>query len=545
MANVTVLVPFGRGGRQDWLQEAVASIPTGVPYLILENDGELADALNHGLNQATTEYVIRLDADDLLDAPSVWKLIEAAWDVDVCYGSMTLVSEEPGDNGKLRVVGGHESGEFCPHRLETGNYIPGAGVVIRRESAVRAGGYRHMSALEDWDLWLRLARAGGRFKWRPDATYYYRQVGGSRNKLTDAEFADLHAPIVGAEKPLEATFYAQETTATTYWRCLLPARWLPAQVVPHRPTIVQTGEDKFEFRPHRGAAIWQFPGREYERHTMAAMQEYGIRVLVETDDNYLVRPPYGRTWITGMPSGDPSNAPSSVELHRRIVKWCDGVIVTSEHLGRQYRKATDAPVYVCPNQIDPADWKHEDTPLPDWYDPEKTYVAFAGSPSHYTDVKLAGRALEWASHQPGVEVLVIGFRPSGYRFRYRHIPWTSDISAYRALQRVIDIGLAAVVENPWSVCKSDVKSLEYLMVGACPVLSEAVPYVKWRDGEGCRKARDAADFKRVVRELVANPDQRRDLAAEGREYVMRERLIHQNAWRWQEAIDGTTEAVAA
>jgi hypothetical protein len=538
MRDLTVLVPFGRGGRQDWLHEAVASIPDGLPRLILENDRELADALNEGLRAAETEYVLRLDADDILDEQSVRWLHAAAWDVDVAYPKLVLVTED------LKVLGAHEPGEFCPHRLAVWNYIPGAGAVFRRQAALDVGGYREMDALEDWDLWLRMARNGARFKYHPDAKYFYRQVDGSRNKIGPERAAVLRDRIVGAEPPLKATFYAQETTATTYWRCLLPAKRLPAQVVLHRPVVEVEGED-IRFPHHRGAAVWQWPGNEYERYAMAAMQELGIRVLMETDDNYTVRIPYGKHWTRKMPDrGDPV---PSIELHRRIVKWVDGVIVTTEHLARQYRKLTAAPVHVCPNQVEPDDWRHEHVPMPDWYDADATYVGVAGSASHSDDMKLVRQALEWASRQRGVEVVLMGLCPRSWvgKFPFRYVPWTGDISAYRALQRVLDIGLAPIVENPWSACRSDLKAMEYALSGACPVLSEATPYVGWEDGAGCRKAGTARDFLRLTQELVNTPRLRLELAAEARERTLRDRTVAANVWRWQEAIEGETEARAA
>lgn len=539
MGDLTVLIPFARDGRKDWLDDAVASVPAGVPYLILENDRELADALNQGLRAATTEYVLRLDADDLLDEESVRLLRDAAWDVDVAYPKLVLVSED------LGVLGAHEPGEFCPHRLAVWNYIPGAGTVFRRQAALDVGGYRDMAALEDWDLWLRMARNGATFKYHPDARYFYRQVEGSRNKIGADSARELRDLIVGAEPPLKATFYAQETTATTYWRCLLPAKHLPGQVVLHRPTVEVDGDD-IRFPHHRGAAVWQWPGCEYERYAMAAMQELGVRVLIETDDNYTVKIPYGKHWTRGMPARGAAVVPS-IELHRRIAGWVDGVIVTTDHLARQYRKLTDAPVYVCPNQIEPADWDYRATPMPDWYDPNVTYVGVAGSASHLNDMNLVGQALEWAAKQRGVEVVLMGLRPRSWvgRFPFRYVPWTGDISAYRALQRVLDVGLAPVVETPWSACRSDLKAMEYALSGACPVLSDVTPYVGWHDGRGCRKARTARDFLRVTQELVNTPRLRHELAAEAREATLRDRTVAGNAWRWQEAVEAGTEAKAA
>jgi len=142
----------------------------------------------------------------------------------------------------------------------------------------------------------------------------------------------------------------------------------------------------------------------------------------------------------------------------------------------------------------------------------------------------------------------MGLLPKSFvgRFPFIHVPWTTDVSAYRKIQNVLDIGLAPIKENPWSACRSDLKALEYLMVGAVPILSDAIPYRDWVDGDGCRKAADAHGFLRATQELVNDMETARGLARAGQDYVMRERTIERNAWRWREAIDAVSrEAVAA
>jgi len=74
------------------------------------------------------------------------------------------------------------------------------------------------------------------------------------------------------------------------------------------------------------------------------------------------------------------------------------------------------------------------------------------------------------------------------------------------------------------------------MSDACPVLSSVIPYKDWTDGDGCRKASNAKDFTRVLRELVNNPGEVKRLAADAKQYVLAERTMKQNAYRWQQAI---------
>lgn len=541
MNDVTALIPFKRGGREDWLKQAIGSLPAGVPYLVLENDNELAEALNEGLRAAATEYVIRIDADDMmLDTDSFELLHAAMWDTDVAYPGYILVTED------LKPMADRPPEEPCGNRLRVENYVLGAGTMFRREAALEVGGYREFPALEDWDLWLRMWDAGKRFKLVWNARYVYRDRPDSRNKLPRELHEQTKELIRGPEPPLEATWYVQEAHPTAMLRAVWPAKYLPGQVV-RNFKIEESGVEGewFSYRDHRGpSAIWQFPGHDYEAVCMAEMQTRGIKVLVETDDNYLIPAPTVRLWVSELYDPTPNNRPS-YEKHRRIVKWVDGLLVTTEHLAKQYRKAVDAPVFVCPNQVEPSEWPGRPLRYPEWYDPETFYVGWAGSASHLPDLKLVRQALEWAGTRPGVEVIVLGVGENGPRSwldslpakcRVRWIPYATDMGVYRSLMALFDVALAPVVETPWAACRSDVKALEYAMSGAVPVLSEATPYVGWRDGEFCRKAKTARDFLRATQELVNDQKGARELALEAKQHVLEQRTFERNIHYWQEAL---------
>ena len=526
LTDITVLIPFKNGSREDWLEQAIGSIPKNMQYIVCRNDGELAEALNAGLKEASTEWIVRLDADDFFYDNCVEELKNFCLDADVVYPELMLVDEN------LQLLGYFTADPFCPNRFLINNMVAGAGTLFRRQLALNIGGYRDMESHEDYDLWFRMFQNGARFKACPEAKYVYRQVSNSRNKLDDLVVESLKNSIVGERPHVTSTFYIQETNAQNYWRCSLPAKHIGGQVI-RTPKVVNTDE-WFDFPYHRGTAVWAFPGHEHERWWMAAMQEQGIPVVVETDDNYLMRIPHGKAWA--FKSSDNPLLPS-VERHRHIVKWVDGVITTTDHLANQYRKFTDAPVFVCPNQIEPNDWiRTFDFDELEWYDPNKTYVGWTASASHLADAKLVVEGLEWCSKQKNTEVVVFGVRPKDFKFPYRSAPWTNDLALYRQVQSVIDIGVAPIVENPWSSCRSDLKALEYAMSDACPVLSSVIPYKDWTDGQGCRKASNAKDFTRVLRELVNNPGETKRLAADAKQYVLAERTMKQNAYRWQQAI---------
>lgn len=539
VSNVTVLFAIHRTrGNREWLAEAIDSFPDETPHLVLENTGNVPKAFNTGLRKATTEFVLPFGADDVATPGFLELLLGPAWNADVVYPGMTVTDAE------LEPIGDHYAAPFCGYRLQDAPYISGASL-IRREKALEVGGFRNLPGLEDWDLWLRMYRAGARFKPCSEAKLLYRRHGNTRNDAVNGNedvFRDYREQLVlgktrfraAGPDPLDAvkaTFYNAETPATTYLRCQLPARYLPAVVRPD--AMIAESDTELLFPEHRGkAAIFQIGADVGTAFAAIAMRDAGgIRVLVETDDNYLTSPGKQirnrQQWAKKIGQGRAHSA----EGHRWIIEQADGVIVTTEFLASQYRKLARE-VFVCPNTVDPADW-----PEPEKPDDGTLRIVWPASLSHGDDAVLVTRALEWASRQPDVEVYVTGLEPR-WPFKYGRIPWIDDLDGYRAHFRLFDIGVAPVRPSAFSLGRSDVKALEYAMGGCAPVLSDVAPYDAWTDGENCLKASDAKGFLRAIQQLVENRDEVKQLAAAARGYVLAERTTQAQVHLWQEAIDG-------
>ena len=539
VADTTVLIPCKRDASEKeeaWLKQAIASIPNGTPYLVLRNDGEYSEALNAGLKQAETTFVMAMGADDVL-APDCIDFLEGpAWNADVVYPSMPIVTED------MVQIGMHDAAPFCPVRLEQMNYVSG-GSLYRREKALEVGGYRELDAMEDWDLWVRMYRAGGRFKPCPQAKYFYRQVEASMNSRvrTDPEFREkLRDEIVGeqdATKRAIATFYTQATPAVTYLRAQLPARYLPAMVTTEGFYI--ENEEDVIFPDHLGdAAVFNHPGSKGAAVISQALRLKGVRVLVEVDDNYLINP--GKEVLRrsqwGLHIGD---AQHTRQGHRWITKHADGAIVTTRALADSYRKYNDN-VYICPNTVDPIDW-----PEPEKPDDGIFRIGWLASLSHKPDIPLLTRAFEWASRQKDVQVYLtcrnpqtgaIGLDPS-WKFQYGQVPWVDDLDAYRKLFSYFDVIVCPIVASPFAIFRSDVKALEAAMGLACPVLSDVAPYEDWTE-DRCMKVKDARGFYHAIKHLVQNRDEAKQLAQAARDYTLKERTTQAQLDLWKEAIAG-------
>lgn len=505
-------------------------------YIVARNDGEIGQALTQAAERAQTEWLLLMGADDAWEAGSIdylWGF--ARTQADVVYPSMLLTDVE-----MKHTVGVFPAEEFCGNRLQVSNFVPGCGL-IRRSRYLEVGGTRDLDGLEDWDVWVRMHRAGARFKACPKARYYYRQNPDSRNKIKDPAqvepfVARLKAEIVGAEPEMRATFYTQATPATTYLRCVLPARYLPGQstgdcaaVTVANKDVVRGPEDiDIVYPTHRGsAAVFQFAGDKTWAAISEVMQVDGIRVLVEVDDNYLTIANKGILERTGWDKriGDGTH---SLQGHRWIVKNASGAIVATEYLASQYRKVARE-VFVCPNTVDPADWPEPEAAG------DVFRVGWFASLSHKKDIRLVTRAMEWAARQPGVEVVTLGLDP-GWKFPYRYLGWADDLAEYRESFQFLDVHVCPIVPDPWSLGRSDLKALESLMGAAVPIVSDVAPYSALTEGVNCLKARDAKGFFHHVKWCVQNREQARDLARKGREWVIENRSTASQIHLWEQAL---------
>ena len=328
--------------------------------------------------------------------------------------------------------------------------------------------------------------------------------------------------------PNEATWFVQLTEGVNYVRAELPARYYPGRVV-HQPAVTMTKDPpEITVDNHEGdTAFWMFPGNAVRGVVMANQIRQGVRVLAEVDDNYRLAPAldWGAWRQKAVNYHD-----HSYETHEQIVReTAQGLIVSTKRLAEVYADLNDH-IYVCENCVDPGDWPAE----PEHQRGDILRVGWAASDSHMHDGPLINDALVWAAGQKNVEVVIVGIQTWTPSCRHRQVPF-QDLPKYReTLHTHIDVMLCPLKFDRWTECKSDLKALEGAMSGAVPVMTNLPPYRDWKDRPGfvCDKP---YDFKRAVKYLVQNRERTRELAAEARQWVLDNRDIRKNVWRWQEA----------
>ena len=137
-------------------------------------------ARNYGVERAAGEYILCLDADDVL-LPGYLQRTVAAMSASPEVGIVATQLEFFGDTtGTWRPV---------PYSLATmlwKNCLPSASL-FRRRCWEEAGGYApELEACHDWDLWLSIVERGWRWEVVEETLYRYRRRSGSISEHREA-----------------------------------------------------------------------------------------------------------------------------------------------------------------------------------------------------------------------------------------------------------------------------------------------------------------------------------------------------------------------
>lgn len=179
--DVTVIIPiFGdldawraRALRAGWSATNQSVAPTSV---VVSEASTLATARNQAAADATTEWLVFLDADDELDGRYIEEMLAGTGDLR--QPSTLGITDRVEDDAPV-LIPPHPGG------LMVGNHIV-IGAMVRRSLFDQVGAFRELPAAEDWDLWIRCYLAGARITACPDAVYRVHVEASSRNAASVA-----------------------------------------------------------------------------------------------------------------------------------------------------------------------------------------------------------------------------------------------------------------------------------------------------------------------------------------------------------------------
>lgn len=177
MRDVTIIVSTF-GDREVWdplASRAVASAMNQVSKaasIVRHHAETLADARNEGAHDASTEWLIFLDADDELDEYYVAEMFAEEIEGDIRRPSTLGVVNGVEDNLPVMIR---------RRPLYESNFVV-IGSMVRREQVLKVGGFDSTLPMsEDWDLFLRMVIDGAIITDVPDAVYRVNVRPNSRN----------------------------------------------------------------------------------------------------------------------------------------------------------------------------------------------------------------------------------------------------------------------------------------------------------------------------------------------------------------------------
>ncbi len=136
---------------------------------IYQNNKGLAGARNTGIKAAQGEFMVFLDADDIIlpDKLAIQKkYLDEHPDMDVVYSNSQWFIED--DINDTRPVEFPIYEGSILEQLLFGNFIHVNSVMVRRQKVLDAGLFdESLRELEDWDLWLRMSLNGAKFGFTP------------------------------------------------------------------------------------------------------------------------------------------------------------------------------------------------------------------------------------------------------------------------------------------------------------------------------------------------------------------------------------------
>lgn len=289
-------------------------------------------------------------------------------------------------------------------------------------------------------------------------------------------------------------------------------------------TIVDPdAEHVFDF----DVVVIQVPVGAQHLAAMEQLQQRGIRVVVEVDDDYSRIPPKNRAWDRVQWANNPDRGHEylAVACHR-----ADWVTTTTDRLAQVY--GSHGRVSVIPNTI-PARYLD----LPSQAPTDAVLVGWAGTVgNHPNDLQVVGDAVR---RLPGDVVLaIIGPDDGASTILDEARPTVKSgwqpILEYSGWLAGLNVGMVPLARSLFNEAKSWLKGLEYAACGVPFVATPTASYRQLHRVVGGRLAATPDEWHRHLTELCASAELRADEAGRAR-LAAAAWTMEGNVHRWVEA----------
>ncbi|HEY7912328.1 MAG TPA: glycosyltransferase family A protein [Blastocatellia bacterium] len=201
-----IVVNDGSSDKKE-LELAIEPYRERIVYIEQENRGVSA-ARNSGIRAARGRYIALLDSDDIWEPEYLAVQVEALErepGLDVVFPNALIFGDSPHAGKKYQDVNPAE-GDVTFERLVTQKCYVWVGVTARREVIVNAGMFdESLRSVEDFDLWLRIVKRGGRIGYHRRVLARYRKRVGSLSADPAWMFQNIFRVLEKARQTLDLT----------------------------------------------------------------------------------------------------------------------------------------------------------------------------------------------------------------------------------------------------------------------------------------------------------------------------------------------------
>jgi len=236
--------------------------------------------------------------------------------------------------------------------------------------------------------------------------------------------------------------------------------------------------------------------------------------------------------ITNLPlksAHRPSIAPDIAQRIKRALALCDRFVVSTEPMARAYGKLC-GDVVVVPNRLEKSRWLG----LNGGRRPGgKPRVGWAGAIGHLGDLGVIAQVVEATAKE--VDWVFFGMCPDALRpFVAEYHPWVALYDYAAKLASLdLDLAVAPLEHHPFNEAKSNLRLLEYGVLGYPVLCTDILPY------QGglpvVRVANKHRDWVRAIRDMVADRDACRRAGEELRQAVIRDWMLEDHLDEWKRA----------
>ncbi len=334
----------------------------------------------------------------------------------------------------------------------------------------------------------------------------------------------------------------RKPTSSTYIRMLSPLTH-PALGRPVGIDLVDEGS--FHLSSDIDVCIVQrtaFSDVAAARRVVDEVRAQGVALVVESDDAF-----------NALEADHPQHdaVQERAEALGLLMQEADEVWTSTPELARAQH--LERPPVVVPNSLDLRVWALEDGPERDVPLEDPLQILYMGTATHDGDFQMVLPVLDrlHETHPGEFVVTTIGvskdlpertwlqpLKPEATAYP-SFVAWLSSAGPF-------DIGLSPLVDTPFNRCKSDIKCLDYLAIGARPVVSDVLCYAAADlDGLVDRVPNTPeAWFARLESQVAGRTEDRRTARGRrsaGHEYVRDHREVATTAARLGELLTRLTD----